>query len=708
MTDYRYALTVTLLEDLHSGTGTGTLIVDRLQARDEQGWPVIPRSHFKGVLRDNARRLARLGVLDEAFIERVFGAAGNRRGQLECRSLRLQSPVDTLTWDATARRVGSRVPEDDSLRRTEYVPAGTTFTGEMLLYNADEKQRTLLNQVLRFTDRLGSERTRGSGLIRLQSTSEPIARQATAVTSLPQPTSHRCLRLLLCNDEPLCLPRTGFPGNIIDSETFIPGRVLFGALCHWALQNQPERSQLPLLFRRQFAIGNAYPLPRGLASHPAEMLATITVYPMPLNLYSAKSGPLHTATAPTTHSAWPHWCDSKPLAHSLKAGRDHRVIHDVLRAADKDSSTLTLGKRPKPNRYLCAFSPCQWWLYDLELALQMRNQRGAPTGEVKRAETALFSVEQIPAGTHFVADIAYADDAPLSEFLELYDELLQQRAKLKIGRGGAPLTVVAAQFLPTLPSPPPAQNSGDSASLQITLTSDLIARDRFLRFHQQLSIAMLQDVLGADAGHWGAIRTVGAKSDYEIVRTFNASSGLPRAPVGAIRRGSVLRLQGDVQALREHLMQNTALGERVWEGHGRFLLDHYPLDEALDDTEPERFKPLSSIDSAIGEQEAILQQATDYYRQLGRKSSLPSRSQLGQLLDVVRSFPNAPDRALIRQRLAPFEQAARKKSGQAWQVLFSSTDPQRDLREQLPANARHAQRFIELLISLAESVSHER
>jgi hypothetical protein len=54
---------------------------------------------------------------------------------------------------------------------------------------------------------------------------------------------------------------------------------------------------------------------------------------------------------------------------------------------------------------------------------------------------------------------------------------------------------------------------------------------------------------------------------------YNSATGLPRAAALAIKRGGVLRLCGDVVALRERLRGLSALGERTEEGFGRFRLD---------------------------------------------------------------------------------------------------------------------------------------
>lgn len=710
MTDYRYTLTVTLLEDLHSGAGAGTPIIDRLQARDEHDWPVINRTHLKGVLRDNAERLHRLGQLDPGFSEQVFGAAGHRQGLLQCHALRLQQPETTLTWDATARQLNSRVPEDDSLRRTEYVPAGAVFRGHLTLHDDDEDLACGLEKVLRFTDRLGSERTRGSGLIKLQFTLEKMAKWlASARWSSPPAPQDAVLRLLLRNEEPLCLPHTGLPGNLIDSETYIPGRVLFGALCCWALQSRPDDSRAHLLFDRQFSIGNAYPLPRGLKANPADRLAELAVYPIPLNLYAAKASNRQSQVdnAATPSLTWPHWCDSKPQARNLAMLRAHQEISDPLSPVPDEHPAPTALKRPKAHSYLCALQPRHWWLYETELALQMRNRRGPPIGEVKRTDTALFTVEQIPAGTWFVADIVIGPQAPIGEFLELYDALLQQRATLSIGRGGAPLSVVAWQFGPGL-NLSAAATEAPLDTLQITLTSDLIARDQRLNFHQQLNISALRDLLGETAGDWAAIHPMGAKSDYDIVRAFNASSGLPRAPVCAIRRGSVLRLEGaGITDLRQQLATRPMLGERGWEGHGRFLLDHYPLAEAVmeQDADAGDFEPINRSSPAIGRQEAVIRQAEAYMAQLSGKQ--PSRSQFGQLLDAVRALGAEATTKQLQEALETFVAASSKKSGEGWKTLFDASKPSQDLRQQLPRTASAAQLFIEVMISLSEAANDQ-
>jgi len=213
----------------------------------------------------------------------------------------------------------------------------------------------------------------------------------------------------------------------------------------------------------------------------------------------------------------------------------------------------------------------------------------------------------------------------------------------------------------------------------------------------------LRNLLGDAACNWSDIRS-GAKSDYELQRSFNAASGLPRASVFAIRRGSVLRLEGKgIPKLREQLSKHTALGERTWEGYGRFVLDHYPLDEAVDDPASDPFEQLIVSSEPIGKREAVIRHAESYEKQLKQANlKLPSRSRLGQLLDAVRSLGDSATAEQLRKCLEPFEQATKKKSGQPWKVFFPDNDAEKDLRKKLPKHARDAQLFVETLISLSE------
>jgi len=69
----RYQLTVTLLEDLHSGTGTTSGHLDGVQTRGRNGRPVIRDSHLIGLMREAAFELVAFGRADDASVGRLFG-----------------------------------------------------------------------------------------------------------------------------------------------------------------------------------------------------------------------------------------------------------------------------------------------------------------------------------------------------------------------------------------------------------------------------------------------------------------------------------------------------------------------------------------------------------------------------------------------------------------------------------------------------------
>jgi len=234
---HRFRYKIELLEDLHSGSGLGSAWVDRTIARDMHGNPMIPASHLKGVWRDAAMRLIDLGVegFTQEMVDRWFGAAPKgkadkttpRRGSLYCpRLVPTSKNVETIVWMQTARQPGSRKPADDTLRSTEYLPAGLELVGHgFFIGSVDDFQR--LEQLIRRVDRYGGNRSRGDGRIRVIE----IESEALPAVNLPEGNAAGYgIRLLLQAEAPVQVPRTGSPGNVIESDTRIPGRMLAGAI----------------------------------------------------------------------------------------------------------------------------------------------------------------------------------------------------------------------------------------------------------------------------------------------------------------------------------------------------------------------------------------------------------------------------------------------------------------------------------------------
>ncbi|HOJ62450.1 MAG TPA: RAMP superfamily CRISPR-associated protein, partial [bacterium] len=96
MTSKRFRVTITLQEDMHSGTGMGGSVIDACQFRDREGKPRIRRTHLKGLLRDAAEELVERhpGTRNELRekVDQLFGTAGKSVSpQLLFHSLRLEN-----------------------------------------------------------------------------------------------------------------------------------------------------------------------------------------------------------------------------------------------------------------------------------------------------------------------------------------------------------------------------------------------------------------------------------------------------------------------------------------------------------------------------------------------------------------------------------------------------------------------------------------
>src|SRR5262249_36216818 len=137
-----FDLDVTVLEDLHTGTGTGSGEIDAITARDRYGWPTVRASHIKGLLREAGDDLIHLKLMRDQDLSALLGSKGQRRAALQLTSLRVvrnqDTPrnVHTVLWSSTAREPNTRVPKEDSLRAVEHVAAGTKFRALLRLNQA--------------------------------------------------------------------------------------------------------------------------------------------------------------------------------------------------------------------------------------------------------------------------------------------------------------------------------------------------------------------------------------------------------------------------------------------------------------------------------------------------------------------------------------------------------------------------------------------
>lgn len=553
MMNKHYSLTITLLEDLHTGTGTGNTIVDAVQARDEQGFPIIDRHHFRGVLKDNAKRLAHLRVINNEDIIELFGIEGGKQRKLDCSSLRTKEKDRFIFWDSTAREKDSRCPEENSLRRIEYIKAGTKLTGTVTLMDVSEQDIKNFEIILKFTTRLGSERTRGSGQIKIEDPNRGVQTGRKRAKTLFPVGSHS-FQVLLKAEEPLCIPTSGHAGNIIRTESYISGRILFAAICAKAYQTGSDKA-LKELFSNELQIGNAYPIPE---TYKDQNLQSIQVFPMPNNIHSIKQAKDKDTDIP---SYWPHW--AKPskqtgLATELKKGMDIDLFEE--KTDDKTN-------RPKGAIYLFKDNDNKWRRYQQALTIRMRNQRGDPLAtDTKRKDTELFSEQRIPAGTYFMLEVNCNNIALLNKvaaYLSVSNQLL-------IGRSKAPISVQAQQLCSTKLA---TKDKGDK--LTITATSDWIIRSENLGYFTSLNLITLSKAF--EISPEPSIKLKAHYQETETHGSFNFATRLPKRPFEVIRRGSCFQLTGKATEIKKLYTKlsskSTAIGERTTEGYGQFIIN---------------------------------------------------------------------------------------------------------------------------------------
>lgn len=525
----RCSLTAELLSDAHFGSGSGGGGIDALVARDRHDRPVIWASHLEGVLRDAARRFRNDKVASD-----FFGRAGGDRQRPVFTSLYASENPEVHVWRATARgSFDNRAPKDDTLRVVEYVPKGTKLMAQVEL---PESELPLLRRLIQEVDALGGGRATGAGRVKLS-----LAEISAAPRAVGAPTGR--LVLLLKNRDPLCITATATPDNLIPSLAFVPGRALLGAVAAWLIA-EGYRDTASLLTSGRLSVSDALPVPR-----PPTTLVAAEVLPAPLSLQSEKPD------GPAGETPW--WAQPKAAPRRLDAWR--------VEAKEAKEHEVKL-KRPEDDLFVYrATSGDSWTAFRPALRVRLRNGRPDP----KQADALLFAIEQIAEETHFLTELrgSVADMARLSETLA---PVLEGRRWLRVGRSGAPVEVVQLAWSDD------AMPAKIAEKALLTLTSDLLVRDEYLRWRTALDEPALRSLLETDdvritTNDRGQANVL---QDSVMVHGFNGTSRLWRMPAAAIRRGSIFEVSGTgVATLAQRIATGQWLGERTHEGFGRFRLD---------------------------------------------------------------------------------------------------------------------------------------
>ncbi|MFV2066386.1 MAG: hypothetical protein ACC645_05355, partial [Pirellulales bacterium] len=621
--------------------------------------------------------LRRLVSLDR--IRRLFGAEGvDARSTIVARSLHFEReitgddanlpPVHLVT--STSREVHSRRPLDETLRTVEVAAAGLVAHGE-IRFIGDEKDQELVGLCLQRLPSLGGGKSRGMGQIEIsQVPCEPVtASNASTATPKRSPPKGCRLRLVLRNLEPLCLARTGFPGNIIHSESYLPGQTLRGAILT-ALTTQGVAATEVDVFAApdDVAFGNGYVLPVELLPSDDAQLASLTVLPLPLTAEQVKATEL-----PTNIAQGPWWSQAPPpkTGWLTDATRERDNLQPEVRKqkAEHPSPAAAKFKRVKSEDYLVALGdrePLRRVRPKENILMRNRTpvvrverghdsrRPGADRESLKQEVGDLFAQTVLVEDQLFLAEIRFANSDLAQRFLSATAAILAgeiaDRAWLRVGRGGRPVRVERSALIG---DDAVNQLSANAMSFTLTLTSDMIVRNEDLTFRATLdgdAVATLAGIANAAGGL--EVVTRDSVTETRVVHGFNTAAGTRRAPALAIKRGSAFLVESknhDIlsrvfQALAEREAKGQGLGERQEEGFGQFVLNHrahFPSvpEDSLLDTMPRApsESPASTMHGAGGSSPSDATPPADP-QQLARQRVQTTRLTSGQHL------PHRPDR----------------------------------------------------------------
>jgi|GEM_PF-6465261 len=601
----KYQFSITLLEDTHIGTGVGNALIDSFNTCDDNGYPIIWRQHLKGVLREAASDWARFSGIEShsEMVKKLFGEERENLSQgvlivysaeMSQQDKEAKSPDDHfiyLSSTALGKKIAGAGAEqslhncaaqDGSLRTKQYMRAGTRFECRYQFFGVAqselEQYQEAMRAILQRMYALGSQKHRATGAITI-SEPVPVPTQQSTFTPLTFPEGDNqaanvgaTINLTFKALEPLRLPATNKPGDLVTTDTFIDANKVLGALANWCKKHDKQQLFQHLL-NGEIGVGYAWP-----AAHENTEIS----FALPQHFGVEKT------SADPQNGDLPWW-------YSHAAPLPELNINVVENGATTQSGNDARPKLKKvlPGHYISldGNQPQRWLLHKQKTAVHLRN--GLTNRESKSHDSMLFTEEVLPKGSLFTCQIHLPNQALFNIFnrdflAHAVHSTGEGSQPVLMGRGNAPVALLNAKL-----AVPPAMPEINEATESVTLvtTSPLLVYNSQLQPHTRLSFAMLAQALNDELSESlsGFIEQHNhlfyQRSSTCTISGFNPASGLPKRSEQAIAPGSVLHLnwkelrlkldktqQNEITTLLQQLCEQTATGQKQAQGLGRFYL----------------------------------------------------------------------------------------------------------------------------------------
>lgn len=257
------AYTLKLVSDAEPSSGFGTELTNALVPRDTTGWPVIPASHIKGLMKqamkdfEDAIKGTEDNLLLKGITELKVRIFGNEFDNATIFSLTDCKPSKIPVMKTVTRTAlnSSGTAKNGTLRTTETIAAGTEFTGSInFIINPSQLEKLLVRYALLSIMEVGGSRNRGCGACFVTIDDEGKLQPGEVLKAIiveikkdsrtnppPLPTHLQgdpnkrvTLKLTFTADNPICVPELPVVAgnNVIRSGFTISSSAVQGIILH--------------------------------------------------------------------------------------------------------------------------------------------------------------------------------------------------------------------------------------------------------------------------------------------------------------------------------------------------------------------------------------------------------------------------------------------------------------------------------------------